>query len=272
MEIRYATSPTELERMNTAEIRERFLIESLFRSDEVVLVYSHHDRLILGSAVPHSQPLLLHEEPELRTEFFLERRELGVVNIGAEGVVRVDGETFSLGPRDCLYVGMGHRDVQFEQGDGRYYLVSAPAHRSFPTQMVRLGESFHQHMGSLDHSNERTLHRFIHQEGLQSCQLMLGMTLLDHGNVWNTMPAHLHDRRMEAYLYFGMDEEQRVFHMMGRPDETRHLVVANEQAVISPSWSVHAGAGTSNYGFIWAMAGENYSFTDMDPVSMADLR
>jgi 4-deoxy-L-threo-5-hexosulose-uronate ketol-isomerase len=272
MEYRYATSPDQVEKMDTTELRNTFLVSNLFQDDEICFTYTYHDRVIIGSAVPASRDLVLNGEPSLKTAFFLERRELGIVNIGATGQITIDGQVYTLHARDCLYVGLGHQEVKFNEGKGRYYLVSTLAHTSYPTGMVKSEEAYKEHLGGIEHSNERTLYRFIHKDGLQSCQLMLGLTSLDRGSVWNTMPAHLHDRRMEVYLYFGMPDEDRVFHLMGRPEATRHIVVANEQAVISPGWSIHAGAGTSNYSFIWAMAGENYTFTDMDKVSISALR
>lgn len=276
MEIRHATNPADVKHYTTDRLRSEFLIENLMVPGELKAVYTHHDRFITGGAVPTAGKIKLDVGDALRTEYFLERREIGIINVGGSGKIHVDGETYALGKQDCLYIGLGNKEVYFESDDAaqpaKFYLASCPAHRSLPTRKVALSEAQPQHLGSLSESNERTIYRYIHADGVQSCQLMLGMTLLKPNNMWNTMPAHLHDRRMEVYFYFDMNENARVFHFMGEPNETRHLVVKNEQAVISPSWSIHSGVGTSNYTFIWAMAGENYTFSDMDPVAMSDLR
>lgn len=275
MEIRHATHPLDAKHYTTERLRKEYLIENVFAEGKIQMVYSHHDRFIVGGAVPAEGRLHVEAADVLRTEFFLERREMAVINIGSAGVVLVDGEEFRLEKRDCLYIGLGKRDIVFLSEDpaspARFYLVSSPAHQEYPTRKLSMDQAVPQHLGSDRESNKRTIYKYVHQEGIRSCQLMLGMTLLSPNNMWNTMPAHIHDRRMEAYLYFDLDENARVFHFMGEPSETRHLVVGNEQAVISPSWSIHSGVGTSNYAFIWAMAGENYTFTDMDFVQMKDL-
>ncbi len=272
MDMRYAVSPREAAKMDTDALRETFLVSNLFQTNQLMMTYTHHDRLIIGGAVPRQESLVLEHESAIKTQYFLERRELAVINLGKTGTVRVDDDSFVLEPQDCLYVGQGKRRITFESGDGTYYLVSAPAHRSYPTQMVTLQDAFHQHLGDRLHSNERTIYRLVHQDGMPSAQLVLGLTRLEPGNMWNTMPAHTHDRRTEIYLYFDLDEADRVVHLLGTPTESRHLVVANEEAVISPGWSIHSGVGTRHYAFIWAMAGENYDYSDMEVVPAAEIR
>ncbi|SFJ49908.1 4-deoxy-L-threo-5-hexulose uronate isomerase [Halobacillus dabanensis] len=277
MEVRYATNPTDVKQYDGERLRSEFLVESLFVEGEINMVYSHYDRVITGGAVPTVKPLKLEDQETLKTEFFLERREIGIINISdGKGKVTVDGETYELNKRDCLYVGRGNEDVQLDSVDAsqpaRFYLASATAHKEYPTKKLPIEDATPTKLGSDAESNNRTIYKYIHEDGLQSCQLMMGMTLLAPNNMWNTMPPHVHDRRMEAYLYFDMDEESRVFHFMGKPDDTRHLVVKNEQVVLSPPWSIHSGVGTNNYTFIWAMAGENYTFTDMDHVKMDKLK
>ncbi|GAA0374318.1 5-dehydro-4-deoxy-D-glucuronate isomerase [Bacillus horti] len=276
MEIRYATNPTDSKQYTTDKLRKEFLIEDLFVNGELNLVYSHHDRMVIGGAVPVSEPLKLEAGDALKTEYFLERREVGIINIGARGTVKVGGEEHSLEKQDCLYIGLGHEEVTFHSSDSsepaRFYLISSLAHKEYPTQKLAIENATPVEMGSAEECNERTIYQYIHEGGIKSCQLMMGMTLLKPGSIWNTMPAHIHDRRAEVYLYFDMSSNGRVFHFMGEPSETRHLVVSNEQVVISPNWSIHSGAGTSHYTFIWAMAGENYTFKDMEFVKMEDLR
>lgn len=276
MEVRHATNPAEAKHYTTDRLRREYLIEDLFQRDQLKWVYTHHDRVIVGGAVPVEETLTLQAPAELRTDYFLERREVGFIAIGGPTVISVDGEEHLLQQKDGLYVGKGAREVTLRSQDpgrpAKVYFVSTLAHRTYPTAKIVLKEANPVHLGSLESSNERTIYQYIHADGVQSCQLMMGMTLLKPHNMWNTMPPHLHDRRMEVYLYFDMDEQARVFHLMGEPNETRHLVVKNEQAVISPSWSIHSGAGTSHYTFIWAMGGENYTFKDMDTVAMDDLK
>ncbi len=277
MEIRYALHPEHAAVLDTAELRDHFLIETLFSEDKLNLVYSSLDRLIVGGAcpAPGSSVALEADAKSIGAAYFLERRELGVINIGGPGEVVVDGVVHTLQPRDGLYVGKGAKEVLFKSSDkaapSRFYLNSAPAHLAYPTEQVSFATAEPTHLGDLEKSNKRTIRKYIHPDGIKSCQLVMGMTSLDTGCVWNTMPTHTHERRMEAYLYFGLEPDQLVFHFMGRPAETRHLVVRNEQAVLSPSWSIHAGAGTSNYTFIWGMAGENQTFSDMDGVPMSEL-
>ncbi|RLQ94288.1 5-dehydro-4-deoxy-D-glucuronate isomerase [Falsibacillus albus] len=276
MEFRYATNPEEAKHYTTQELREKYLGERLFLNGEINMLYTHEDRMIIGGAVPGTEELLLESSDDLKTDYFLERRELGIINVGGEGLVFVEGDEYRLKKRDCLYVGLGNKRVSFKsaspQNPAKFYLVSTLAHQAYPTKKVAIDDAQPAQMGSLSESNERTIYKYIHADGIQSCQLMLGMTLLEPNNMWNTMPAHLHDRRSEIYFYFDMPEDGRVFHFMGQPEETRHLVVKNEEVVISPAWSIHSGVGTSNYTFIWAMAGENYTFTDMDAVDMKKLK
>ncbi|MGM0874817.1 MAG: 5-dehydro-4-deoxy-D-glucuronate isomerase [Bacillota bacterium] len=276
MEIRHATNPADFKSYTTERLRSDFLIDSLFVQGQINMTYSHYDRVVTGGAIPTKQALKLEDQDTLKTEYFLERREVGIINIGAEGTVLIDGQAYTLNKRDCLYVGLGNKEVLFESNNAsdpaKFYIVSTPAHKQYPTKKAPIEYAEPTHLGSDSESNKRTIYKYIHADGIQSCQLMMGMTLLEPNNMWNTMPAHLHDRRMEVYLYFDMDQDSRVFHFMGEPKDTRHLVVQNEQAVLSPPWSIHSGVGTSNYTFIWAMAGENYTFTDMDAVKMEELK
>ncbi|WP_404455115.1 5-dehydro-4-deoxy-D-glucuronate isomerase [Oceanobacillus kapialis] len=277
MEIRYATNPTDFKHYTGERIRNDFLIENLFEEGTITMVYSHYDRLIVGGAVPTDKPLELEDKETLKTEYFLERREVGFFNISDnKGKIKVNGETYELGKRDCLYVGKGNEEVLIESVDpsspAKFYVVSATAHKTYPTQIMKLEEATHRHLGDDSQSNKRDLYQYIHADGIQSCQLMMGMTFLSPNNMWNTMPPHVHDRRMEAYLYFDLDEDEKVMHFMGSPEDTRKIVVSNEQTVLSPPWSIHSGVGTKNYTFIWAMAGENYTFDDMDHVDKNDLK
>ncbi|MCP3739471.1 5-dehydro-4-deoxy-D-glucuronate isomerase [Rossellomorea sp. BNER] len=276
MEVRHARHFKEVERMNTTELRENFLMESLFQKGEVKMSYTHEDRMIVGAAVPSDNGLYLEDPDTLKTDYFLERRELGIVNIGGSGKVVADGQEYELNTKDCLYVGKGTKEVLFRNADdanpAKFYFVSTLAHEVLPTKKMGIEEATPVHLGSVKESNKRTIYKYIHADGIQSCQLMLGMTLLEDNSMWNTMPAHIHDRRSEVYLYFDMEPNTRIFHFMGKPEETRHLVIKNEQSVISPSWSIHSGIGTGSYTFIWAMAGENYTFEDMEGVSMEELK
>ncbi|WP_046243752.1 5-dehydro-4-deoxy-D-glucuronate isomerase [Hymenobacter terrenus] len=269
---RFACSPRETATMNTAQLREHFLIEQLFVDGEITLTYSHYDRLVVGGVVPQSQGLPLPCPESLKADYFLERRELGILNVGSAGQVAVDGTVYELGNQDCLYVGKGSRDVHFSGEGARYYLLSAPAHHTHPTTLRTRAQATPVEMGASETANERTIYKYIYQEGIQSCQLVMGLTQLKPGSVWNTMPSHTHDRRMEAYLYFNLPPGQRVLHLMGEPQETRPLWVANEQAIVSPPWSIHSGCGTTAYAFVWGMAGENREYTDMDPVAIHELR
>ncbi len=276
MEIRYANHPDDAKKYTTGEVRKHYLIESLFVKDEIKLTYSHVDRIIAGGVMPAAQTLTLEAGKEMGVDYFLERRELGVINIGGSGTLVLDGEVYKVGSREGAYVGMGVKEVSFKSDDAsnpaKFYINSAPAHHSYPTVLIDLEKANKVELGEDAKLNKRTINQFVHPAVCQSCQLVMGMTILAPGSVWNTMPCHTHERRMEVYMYFDMEEDTRVFHLMGQPDETRHIVMSNEQAVISPSWSIHSGVGTSNYTFIWGMCGENITFDDMDFVSMDDIK
>jgi len=273
---RYAIDPVAAAAMGTDELRHNFHIGNLFEPGRVNLTYTHYDRMIVGGAMPLSEPLALETIKPTGTKNFLDRRELIAVNVGGRGVVVAQGKSYELAERDMLYLGMGAGSVSFasasEEAPAKFYLLSAPAHQTHPTRHIRIGDAKRVDLGSQATSNERSIFQFIHADGVKTCQLVVGMTQLAQGSVWNTMPCHVHDRRMEAYLYFDLPETARVFHFMGEPDETRHIVMCNEEAVLSPGWSIHSGSGTSNYAFIWAMAGDNVDYTDVDPVTMDDLR
>lgn len=273
--VRHATHPADTKSYDTARLRETFLIDNLFEEDRIQGVYTLHDRLVVGGAHPVQESLRLESFPTLRAENFLDRRELGIINIGAESTITVDGSTYSLKNKEALYVGKGTKEVVFHpapNGQSFFYFNSAPAHKSCPTQKVSLEQAETVEMGSLENSNHRIIRKLLINTVIETCQLQMGLTELKPGSVWNTMPAHTHDRRMEAYLYFDLPQEQVVCHFMGDPEETRHLFVKNRQAVISPPWSIHSGAGTSNYTFIWGMAGENLDYSDMDKVAPSALR
>ncbi|MHA6630848.1 5-dehydro-4-deoxy-D-glucuronate isomerase [Pseudonocardia sichuanensis] len=276
MQQRYATSPEQIPGMDTAELRRRYLVEDLFVADEVQAVYTHHDRVVLAGVQPVARTVALPTFPEIRSEFFFSHREAGIVNVGGRGTITVDGTTYDVGTGSCLYVGRGAREVTFTSADGaapaRFYLFSAPAHTAYPTTFVEAGTGNVRELGDGVTSNRRTLNQYIHENGVRSCQVVMGVTTLHEGSMWNTMPAHTHDRRMEAYLYFDLPADARIVHLMGEPSQTRHLLVADGQAVISPSWSVHCGFGSASYSFVWAMAGENQSFDDMDGVPIAEMR
>lgn len=271
VDIRHAIDPATGKTLDTQALREHFHVGDLFHPGEITLVYSHYDRLILGSAVPDGGTLTLDAVQNTGTASILERREIGVLNIGDPGSVSAGGETFEMARGDVLYIGMGSGPVTFS-GDGRFYVLSAPAHQTYPTGLITADEAKRVELGSRETANERVILQFLHPDVHRTCQLSMGYTQFKPGSLWNTMPCHLHDRRMEAYLYFDLAEDARVFHFMGTPEETRHIVMANEEAVISPPWSIHAGAGTGAYTFCWAMAGDNADFTDMDMVAMEDLR
>lgn len=250
-------------------------MEQLFEPGQIQLTYSHYDRMIIGGLIPLDRPLELPNPAELRADFFLERRELGIINIGGNGSVTTGSQSFKLNKLDCLYLGQGTKQVQFSSNSAdnpaQFYLLSAPAHRSYPNQLMTAAESNPNQLGGPTTANARTIFKYIHPDGIESCQLVMGLTILENGSVWNTMPPHTHDRRMEVYCYFDIPEGQRVLHLMGQSDETRHLWISNLQAVISPPWSIHAGCGTMAYSFIWGMAGENQSFADMDQITLGSL-
>ena len=276
VETRWSPDPETARGYDTERLRQAFLIDTLFAPGEVRLTYSHLDRLVVGGAMPAGAPLPLGKVKQTGTEHFLDRREMVIVNVGAEGTVMAGGEEHRLGHRDMLYLGMGAGEVSFASASSaepaKFYLLSAPAHRTIPARLVRIADAKRLDLGGQETSNERSIFQFVHPDVMESCQLVVGMTVLAKGSVWNTMPCHVHDRRSEAYLYFALPEDARVFHFMGEPSETRHLVVANEQAILSPGWSIHSGAGTSNYTFVWAMAGDNVDYKDVDMVAMKDLR
>ena len=276
MEVRFQNSPAETGRMNSNELRENFLVEGLMIDDKIQLVYSHYDRVIIGGAKPIGQTLSLDTDEELKASYFLERRELGIINVGGEGTVQADGQSYSLNKLDALYLGKGTKEINFSSADKNqpalFYLLSAPAHKEYANRKLSKEEASPSSVGDQSTANRRTIYKYIHAEGIQSSQLVMGLTILEEGSVWNTMPAHTHTRRMEAYFYFDVAEDQRVFHLMGEPAQTRHLLVQNNEAIISPPWSIHSGCGTASYGFIWGMAGENYTYTDMDPAPLKDLR
>jgi 4-deoxy-L-threo-5-hexosulose-uronate ketol-isomerase len=272
VQTRHQTHPEELSSLPSTGLRDRFLVPDLFAPGEVRFVHSHHDRVVIGGAVPAGQTLTLPVPAELRADRFTDRRELAVVCLSGSGTVTVADEKYPVEAHDVLYVGRGAGDVHFDGADARYYLVSAPAHATHPTALARRAEVDTTDLGEQAHANVRTIRKYVHAGGVRSCQLVLGITTLAEGSVWNTMPCHTHDRRTEVYLYFDLAETERIVHLCGRPDATRSIIVANEQAVISPSWSVHCGCGTANYAFVWAMAGENQAFDDMDQVAKEDLR
>jgi 4-deoxy-L-threo-5-hexosulose-uronate ketol-isomerase len=276
MEIRNAIHPNDFKTYNTDQLRKEFLIEEIFTKGKINMTYSHVDRIIAGGAAPAEEPLLLEAGKEIGADFFLERRELGIINIGQDGIIRVDEKKYDINARDGLYVGLGAKEVVFESKNkdqpAKFYFNSAPAHTRYPTVKIDIKSAKPVKLGSLSESNERTIYKYIVPDVCQSCQLLMGMTILEPNNVWNTMPCHTHERRMEVYFYFNMPEDGVVIHLMGEAQETRHLIVRNEQAVISPSWSIHSGVGTKNYTFIWGMVGENQTFDDMDFIPMETLK
>lgn len=271
VETRHAIDPVSARALDTTGLRRQFHAGGLFVPGEIRLVYSHYDRMLLGGAVPGDGTLVLDHVRECGTASVLDRREMAVLNIGSAGTVAATGQSHRLGTGDMLYLSMGSGPVSFG-GAGRFYILSAPAHMAHPSRLVTMADARSIRTGAPETANDRTIHQFIHPEVMPSCQLVVGCTRFHGGSVWNTMPAHLHDRRMEAYLYFDIDPAQRVFHIMGEPQETRHLVMANEEVVISPPWSIHCGAGTASYAFCWAMAGDNVDFRDVDMVGMEQLR
>jgi 4-deoxy-L-threo-5-hexosulose-uronate ketol-isomerase len=277
MDIRYASHPNEVKQFDTERLQAEFQISSLFSPNEIKLVYSHVDRFIIGGVLPITGALQLQaDKKEMAADYFLERREIGIINVGGRGTITVDGTVYNMDSKDCIYIGLGAKDITFASDNAaepaKFYFNSTPAHQTYPTVKVAISEATPTHLGSINTSNERTIYKYIHTGGVKSCQLVMGMTLLKPGNMWNTMPSHTHNRRSEVYFYFDMPEDAVVFHMMGEPQQTRHVVMRNEQAVISPSWSIHSGVGTNNYTFIWGMAGENQMFDDMDAVAMKDLK
>lgn len=280
MDIRYSCNQKDFKRYTTEETRNEFLITGLYKADEVVAVYSHVDRMVTLGCMPVNETVSIDKGIDVwanfGTTYFLERREVGIFNIGGAGKISVDGKEYKLGYKDCLYITKGAKEVLFSSDDAqepaKFYMVSAPAHCSYETRLITIDEAAKKPLGAMETSNKRVINQFIHPDVLPTCQLSMGMTCLEPGSVWNTMPAHTHERRMEIYTYFEIPENNVVFHMMGEGKETRHIVMQNEEAVISPSWSIHSGAGTSNYTFIWAMGGENQAFDDMDTIPTTELR
>lgn len=287
MEIRTAASPRDVKNYDTQRLREEFLIQRVFREDEIYMVYSHIDRIITASAMPVSKALVLTAGEELRAEYFLQRREMGVINIGGNGKITVDGKVYFVAHREGMYIGMGSKDIVFESDDSsnpaKFYINSAPAHRTCPTVLIKpngtaeegvviVNDENKVELGSTESSNHRTICKYILPGQVETCQLEMGMTHLEPGSVWNSMPCHTHDRRMEVYLYFEIPEDAFVTHFMGEKEETRHIFIHNEEAVISPSWSIHCGCGSTNYTFIWGMVGENQDFDDMDNIRPIDLK
>lgn len=276
MQIRFQNSPKETSEMNTQQLRDNFLVQNLMQPGKIELVYSHYDRLIIGGVVPTKDSISLPNEDELKAKFFLERREMGIINVGGNGTVTADGVAYDIEKLECVYLGKGTAEVSFKSAStdepAQFYILSLPAHHTYPNKKMTKAEAAPVNLGDISTSNKRTIFKYIHNDGIQSCQLVMGLTVLEAGSVWNSVPPHTHTRRMEAYFYFNLDEAQRVFHFMGEPQETRHLVIANNEAAISAPWSMHYGVGTANYGFIWGMAGENKEFTDMDPVPVATIK
>lgn len=274
--VKYATHPLDFKSYDTSRIREEFLVQNIFQQDEINLVYSMYDRYIVGGVKPVNQKVKLETIDPIKADFFLHRRELGVINVGGTGKVLVDNKEYVLENKEAIYVGMGDKLVMFESVDGDkpayFYFNSAPAHKAYPDKHVTLAVAQRMNLGSLETSNERTINKLIVNGVVETCQLQMGMTILKPGSVWNTMPPHVHSRRMEAYFYFEVPDDQAICHFMGQPDETRPIWMKNHEAVLSPSWSIHAAAGTSNYIFIWGMAGENLDYADMDMAKISDIR
>lgn len=275
--IKYGSDPGSVRGATTEQLRERYLVDSLFQSGHLNLAYVNEDRTVLGGAIPASEPLALVPAGPVKTDYFLFNRELAILHVGGgAGEVSVDGKSYEMASKDCLYVGRGHPSVQMASRDAgtpaRFYLISTIAHRACPTKKIAMDEVAPTVLGSVETASRRTLRRYVNPDQVESCSLLLGVTTLESGATWNSMPPHRHDRRSEIYFYFDLAANARVFHFMGEPSQTRHLIVANEQAVLSPSWSIHSGSGTSAYSFCWAMSGENLVYNDMDPVAIEELR
>jgi len=276
MQVRFAESPTETLGLGTEELRNRFLVEQLFQQNSIQLTYTHYDRMIIGGVMPVDKKIELPNPAELRAEYFLERREIGIINVGGEGIIEAENKAYDLNKMDCLYLGKGVKDVKFTSKDAAnpalYYFLSSPAHQTYPTAVCKKEQAQPVDLGTSETANKRTVYKYIHLEGIRSCQLVMGLTSMHEGSVWNSVPPHTHTRRMEVYFYFDLASEHRIFHFMGEPQSTRHLVVSNHEAVISAPWSMHFGCGTTNYSFIWGMAGENLVYSDMDPAPIASLK
>ena len=277
MEIREAIAAATAKKFTTDELRNNFLVSDLFKPDEVKLIYTYYDRLMIGGILPAKKELELDvDEKIIGAPFLLNRREMGIINIGGQGKIMVDNQEYELDNKDALYIGMGAKDIRFASDEATkpavYYLNCAPAHKAYPTTKISISQSEPLHLGDNANSNKRTIYKYIHPDGARSCQLVMGLTMMAPANMWNTMPTHTHPRRIEAYFYFDIPDDNVVFHLMGEVSETRHLVVHDREVVISPSWSIHSGVGTNNYTFIWGMAGENQTFSDMDAVPMSELK
>jgi 4-deoxy-L-threo-5-hexosulose-uronate ketol-isomerase len=276
LKILHSVHPADFKQYDTQLIRDRFLVDGIVAADAIHCVYTHYDRMIVGAANPVNTEVILESYPNLRADYFLERREIGIINVGGEGTIIADASMFEVDNLDCLYLGKGLKRVAFSSKNSEnpavFYLLSAPAHTNYPATLMTINEAAKVDAGSHAAANLRTINKYIHADGIKSCQLVMGLTTLQAGSVWNTMPAHTHDRRMEAYFYFDLPAGQKIMHFMGKGDETRHITINNYEAVVSPPWSIHSGCGTTNYNFIWGMAGENMDYTDMDAVSISELR
>jgi 4-deoxy-L-threo-5-hexosulose-uronate ketol-isomerase len=276
LKILHSVHPDDFKSYQTPLIRERFLVDKLIQADQINCSYTHYDRMIIGAAFPVNKNVELANYPNLRAQYFLERREIGIINVAGDGEIIADGNTYALKKLDCLYAGKGVRSIKFAsknpQQPAIFYILSAPAHTNYPIALMTNAEAAKVHTGEASTANRRTINKYIHMDGIKSCQLVMGLTILHEGSIWNTMPPHTHDRRMEAYFYFDLPAGHKVFHYMGQGDETRHITVNNYEAVVSPPWSIHAGSGTASYSFIWGMAGENQDYTDMDALAIQDIR
>ena len=276
MNNRYANHPNDSKNYDTNQLREHYMVEEIFIDDKIELTYSHVDRIIFGGIKPVNESLKLEAGKSMGVDYFLERREMGVINVGGEGIVSIDGEEFTLNNKDGLYIGKGNKDIIFKslnsENPAKFYINSVPAHKEYKTVKIEIEKANPVKMGDNSTLNKRTIYQYVHPNVCESCQLLMGLTILEPGSAWNTMPCHTHERRMEVYFYFDLEVDSRIIHLMGEPTETRHLIVKNDQAVITPSWSIHSGVGTSNYTFIWGMCGENQTFTDMDHIPMEVLR
>jgi 4-deoxy-L-threo-5-hexosulose-uronate ketol-isomerase len=276
VKVLHSVHPEDFKSYQTALIRERFLVDQIVQPDQLNCAYTHYDRMIVGAANPVNNTLELPNYDNLRADYFLERREIGIINVAGAGEVVADGQTYTLNKLDCLYIGKGVKSVTFSSKNAGepavYFLLSSPAHKTYPTTLMTNEQAVKVKAGSAATANDRTINKYIHLEGIQSCQLVMGLTILNTGSVWNTMPAHTHDRRMECYFYFDLPQGNKIFHYMGEGQETRHILIDNYEAVVSPPWSIHSGSGTASYSFIWGMAGENLDYTDMDALSITDIR
>lgn len=276
MKILHAVHPDDFKHYDTTLVRERFLLDDIAQTEGASFVYTHYDRMVVGAVVSAGRKTELDNYDNLKSNYFLERREMGIINVGGQGVVIADEKEFALNKLDCLYLGKGTQQVSFRGASGDqpavFFVLSLPAHANYPSVLMTNDAAARVDLGDQQTANKRTIYKYIHKDGIESCQLVMGLTILHPGSIWNTMPPHTHDRRMEAYFYFDLAPEHRVFHYMGQPLETRHILIGNHQAVLSPPWSIHSGSGTSNYSFIWGMGGENMEFTDMDQIAIKDIR